>query len=90
MTGGPWDCSLQPVGQEGIGDAQQLPGCPGSPGGTALVGAQPPQRLTIRAERLHDPPFGVRLEEPGGGEGRVSGDAAEEVPGRRWTRADEV
>jgi hypothetical protein len=78
------------VGQEGRGEAHQLPGYNCGPVGTVLILAQPSPLLTVLEELRHSPAFFVRLHEPGGGECRGSGNESKNRPGRPLARADDV
>ena len=68
------------VGQEGIGEADQMPGYNGGPIGAVLVVAEPQQLLGVFHKRLNRPPAFLRQHEASRRKLRLIGHQPEHLP----------
>jgi hypothetical protein len=73
-----------PVGQEGVGTADQRQGCHGRPGGAMLVVTEPQQRLPVVQPRLNGPTLVIRPDDVRGRELRGVGDQPADLWGLAW------
>src|SRR5688572_19913990 len=78
------------VGQEGVGEADQMQGCNCRPIGTILVLAEPQQLLEVFHPLLDRPAPIICLDEPGGRQLRVVGHEPEDLPRTSLAREDDM